>query len=276
MDKTKTVSFSGYRPEKLPDFGDETAFSITTLKNDLRESIVEVISRGFNTFLVGMAEGFDMYAAEAVLAVRMSNPHIKMIAALPFDDGRERSERYRNIISKADDVVTLSDEYKRDTYYVRNEYMVDHSSLLICYYDGRYGGTEYTVEYARKKGVQVINLAPKDLDVLKTFDNVLEIVRDDLERTIRKDSKVSIAAACFSIYAYETLKRRLRGVKELRFLFTSPTFTTDKAVKSQREFYIPRLNRERSLYGTEFEVKLRNELTQKAIRESAPNGLKRK
>lgn len=265
MDKSKTVSFSGYRPKKLPDFGDEIAFSIETLKSGLHDAILQAISNGFDTFLVGMAEGFDMYCAESIIACKSENPKIKLISVIPFDDRRGRSERYINIINNTDDIVILSDEYSRGSYYARNEYMINNSSMLICYYDGRLGGTEYTVDYANKKGVKVINLAPKDLEILKTFDNVREIVRDDLERTIKKDSKISIAATCFSIYAYDELKRRLKNVKELRFIFTSPTFTTDKAPKCKREFYIPKLNRERSLYGTEFEVRLRNEMTQKAI-----------
>lgn len=97
------------------------------------------------------------------------------------------------------------------------------------------------------------------------LDNVNKTVRDDLALTIKQDDKLSIAAACFSIYAYQALKEQLDGISELRFIFTSPTFLKEKALKTKREFYIPRLNRERSLYGTEYEVKLRNELTQKAI-----------
>ena len=100
---------------------------------------------------------------------------------------------------------------------------------------------------------------------MKLFDNITTIVRDDMKVTITRGSKVSIAAACFSIYAYRELQKQLENVDELRFLFTSPTFTADKESKVKREFYIPRLSRERSLYGTEFEVKLRNELTQKAV-----------
>ena len=82
---------------------------------------------------------------------------------------------------------------------------------------------------------------------------------------MKAGSRLSIAASCFSIYAFQELKEALKDIKELRFIFTSPTFTTEKTPKQQREFYIPRLNRERTLYGSEFEVKLRNELTQKAI-----------
>ncbi|MFZ3109151.1 MAG: ATP-dependent helicase, partial [Rectinemataceae bacterium] len=97
------------------------------------------------------------------------------------------------------------------------------------------------------------------------LDNVGKTVKDDLAVTIQKGDRLSVAAACFSIYAYQALKKQLDGIAELRFIFTSPTFLREKAPKEKREFYIPRLERERSLYGTPFEVKLRNELTQKAI-----------
>ena len=100
---------------------------------------------------------------------------------------------------------------------------------------------------------------------MQILDNINRTVKENLIETIRKGSKVSIAAACFSIYAYQELKKQLEGIEEFRFIFTSPTFVSEKASKEKREFYIPRLSRERSLYGTEFEVKLRNELTQKAI-----------
>lgn len=80
------------------------------------------------------------------------------------------------------------------------------------------------------------------------LDNLTNTVRDDLRKTIRKGSRVSIAAACFSVYAYQELKEQLEGVEELRFLFTSPTFLKEKVPKAKREFYIPRLNRERSIW----------------------------
>lgn len=100
---------------------------------------------------------------------------------------------------------------------------------------------------------------------VKVINNITETVKDDLVMTLKKGSKVSVAAACFSMYAYKELKKQMEGVDEFRFIFTAPTFTTEKATKEKREFYIPRLNRESSLYGTEFEIKLRNEMTQKAI-----------
>lgn len=111
---------------------------------------------------------------------------------------------------------------------------------------------------------------------VKIFDNVTEIVRDDMASTIGKGSKVSIAAACFSMYAYKELRKQLEQVDECHFIFTSPTFVTEKSEKQKREFYIPRLNRESSLYGTEFEIKLRNEMTQKAIAKECADWIRRK
>ncbi len=108
------------------------------------------------------------------------------------------------------------------------------------------------------------------------LDNVSKTVKDDLVVSINKGDRLSIAAACFSIYAYQALKKQLDGIEELRFIFTSPTFLHEKAPKEKREFYIPRLNRERSLYGTEFEVKLRNELTQKAIARECADWIRKK
>ena len=111
---------------------------------------------------------------------------------------------------------------------------------------------------------------------MELIDNTTKTLRDDLTVEIKKSSKLSIAAACFSIYAFQELKKELQGIEELRFIFTSPTFITEKAKKEKREFYIPRLNRERSLYGTEFEVKLRNELTQKAISKECADWIRAK
>jgi len=111
---------------------------------------------------------------------------------------------------------------------------------------------------------------------MEIINNITTTLNDSLSLEIKKGSKVSIAAACFSIYAFQELKKQLKDVEELRFIFTSPTFITEKPKKEKREFYIPRLNRERSLYGTEFEVKLRNELSQKAIAKECADWIRQK
>lgn len=111
---------------------------------------------------------------------------------------------------------------------------------------------------------------------MKVFNNITDILRDDMTSTIKKGSKVSIAAACFSMYAYNELKKQLENIDEFRFIFTYPTFIAEKAEKQKREFYIPRLNREHSLYGTEFELKLRNEMTQRAVARECAEWIRKK
>ena len=144
---------------------------------------------------------------------------------------------------------------------------------------------------------------------MKILNNITDLLRDDLKEKISKGSKVSVAAACFSMYAYEELKKELEQVKDFHFIFTSPTFTKEKDSKQKREFYIPKkhqtnknpwiatplsearndgfppkrgssdfetLNRENSLYGTEFEIKLRNEMTQRAIAKECAEWIKKK
>ncbi len=111
---------------------------------------------------------------------------------------------------------------------------------------------------------------------MEIFNNTTKVVKDDLEKTIQHGSRISIAAACFSIYAYQELRQQLETCNELRFIFTSPTFVAEKTPKEHREFYIPRLQREKSLYGTEFEVRLRNELKQKAVAKECAEWMRRK
>lgn len=111
---------------------------------------------------------------------------------------------------------------------------------------------------------------------MKVLDNIEKTVKGDLKKTIKQDSKISVAAACFSIYAYQELKSELSKVDEVNFIFTSPTFIKENVSKEQKEFYIPRLSREKSLYGTEFEVKLKNELTQKSIAKECVEWIRKK
>jgi hypothetical protein len=114
------------------------------------------------------------------------------------------------------------------------------------------------------------------MELPKQFDNITLRVIDDLKATLKSGSKVSMAAAAFSIYAFEALQKELEQVDELRFIFTSPTFNKERAKKQKREFYIPKLNRERTLYGSDFEIKLRNNLTQRAIAKECADWIRQK
>lgn len=115
---------------------------------------------------------------------------------------------------------------------------------------------------------------------MEIIDNINRLLGDDLKQQVTPGSKLKIAASCFSIYAFEALKVELEKVASLQFIFTSPTFipgeVTDHLKKEHREFHIPKLERERSLYGSEFEVRLRNELTQRAIAKECAEWMRQK
>ena len=115
---------------------------------------------------------------------------------------------------------------------------------------------------------------------MELIDNINHLLGDDLKQTIKPGARLKIAASCFSMYAFEALKAELEKVEELNFIFTSPTFVanevTDKVQKERREFHIPKSDRERSLYGSEFEIQLRNKLTQRAIAKECADWMRRK
>jgi len=115
---------------------------------------------------------------------------------------------------------------------------------------------------------------------MEIIDNINKLLGDDLKEILRPNVKLKIAASCFSIYAYEALKAELEQIDSLNFIFTSPTFIpnqiTDKLNKEKREFHIPKLKRESSLYGSEFEIRLKNELTQRAIAKECAEWIRRK
>lgn len=115
---------------------------------------------------------------------------------------------------------------------------------------------------------------------MQLLDNINHLLGDDLKESLKPASRLKVAASCFSIYAYEALKQELEKVDSLQFIFTAPTFVpdevTDKVTKERREFHIPKLDREKSLYGTEFEIQLRNKLNQRAIAKECADWLRRK
>jgi SNF2 family DNA or RNA helicase len=116
--------------------------------------------------------------------------------------------------------------------------------------------------------------------LMEIIDNINRLLGDDLKQALRPGTRLKVAASCFSMYAYEALKAELEKIDELRFIFTSPAFVagevTDQIRKERRQFHIPKLDRERSLYGSEFEIQLRNKLTQKAVAKECADWLQRK
>ena len=115
---------------------------------------------------------------------------------------------------------------------------------------------------------------------VQIIDNITQFLGDDIQKSLSKSDKLKIAAATFSIYAYEALKNELQKIDSLEFIFTAPTFTpneaTDKFKKESREFYIPKNSREKSFYGTEFEIELKNKLTQRAVAKECAKWIRQK
>ncbi len=153
-------AFTGYRPQKLPFGFNEEDLRCVEFKQQIRCCIADLVQRGYSHFLTGCAQGFDTFAAEAVMDVRRKHPRVVLEAVVPFDAQPERwtffaQFRYRWILNQADIVTWTGHEYTRTCLAERNRYLVDHCDLLLAAYDGQPGGTAQTVAYAQEKGREV-------------------------------------------------------------------------------------------------------------------------
>lgn len=170
--ENNSCCFTGHRPEKLPWGHDEESEDCILLKLKLTVQIEEMRRRGVTTFYTGMAQGVDMFAAEAVLLLKQAYPdeEIRLIAVIPHEGQANRwsvdyRERYFNILADVDDDVCLHTHYTRGCMHERNRYMVERCSHLIAVFNGEAGGTRNTVEYARKKGLEIVTINPNDMTV---------------------------------------------------------------------------------------------------------------
>jgi len=148
--------FTGHRPDKM-ELGEKE------IKPLLEKAIDDAISNGYVTYITGMAMGTDIWAAEIVLERKKVNKGLHLICALPhpnFESRRSMAEkmRFNKIIKKADLVREINDHYFTGCYQVRNEWMVDRSNLVIAVFNGQKSGTKNTVDYAKRKGVRVMNV----------------------------------------------------------------------------------------------------------------------
>ncbi|HJE09387.1 MAG TPA: DUF1273 domain-containing protein [Tidjanibacter sp.] len=162
--RTECAAFTGYRPAK---------FLAAFPQGDARQCVGELLrpvvaglyDRGVRLFLSGMAEGFDLWAAAEVLALRDRGrcPDAAVAAVIPFR-GQERGyapaslDEYRFICARAVAVRVLSDRYYPECFYRRNDFLVDNASVVVGYYDGQRGGTAYTFRRAYSRGVPVVNI----------------------------------------------------------------------------------------------------------------------
>ena len=140
--------------------------------SSLRREVLRLVrEEGFTRFLSGGAVGFDLLAAEAVLEVAADYPNVELVIVRPCADqtrgwNAKDVARYEAILARANDVVTLEPAYRPGCMQARNRYLVDRSSIVLCYLTESSGGTAYTVRYARSRGVPVLNLAPPEPDLL--------------------------------------------------------------------------------------------------------------
>ena len=154
-EKNITVAFSGHRTYR------------GEANEELRCVVARLYDEGYRRFLCGMAWGFDLAAGEAVAELKRAHSDVELIAALPYRNfsklfHAEDAEQYRRVADAADVVVTVSDDESRAAYRMRNDYLVENSSVLVAWFDGQpRGGTAYTVRRVRRKGVRIENLYPQ-------------------------------------------------------------------------------------------------------------------
>ncbi len=172
--------FTGYRPSKLPFSMNKKDPSYKEFENLLIDGIITLLNEGCRTFYSGMAMGFDIIAAEAVLLIKKLYPYeLRLVCVIPF---KEQSagfydswrERYDNILSQCDEKILLSEDYFSGCYQKRNEYMVKNTDCVLTWYDGKKGGTRNTLLYAQKQGRFVFNVNPL-YDEFKNSQAMLDI-----------------------------------------------------------------------------------------------------
>lgn len=153
IDRLHSAAFTGHRT-----YADEA-------RKPLREVIRTLSEQGIDTFLCGMARGFDLAAAEAVLRLRDEGLAIRLIAVIPFASQAATfaptdRQRFQQVVALADEVILLSPTFYRGCYQQRNNFLVDHAAHLIAWYNGTRGGTQYTLLRAAKAGLTIHNLSP--------------------------------------------------------------------------------------------------------------------
>ena len=157
--RRKTVCFTGHR---------QMGERISDIEGRLTEAVEALIKKGYLYFGAGGARGFDALASETVLKLKAAHPQIRLILVLPFDEQyqheknwtRAEIEQYRRLKDRASKVVVLASEYSSGVYYRRNRHLVDNSSVCVAYMNRANTGTSYTVNYARSRGLEVVNIAP--------------------------------------------------------------------------------------------------------------------
>jgi len=163
--RQKSCCFTGHRPEKLPWKYDEEDPGALALKEKIFDVVEALYQSGITHYISGMARGCDFYFVEAVLRLKEERSDITLEAAVPFEGQATRwperdRNRYFQLISRCDYETPLQTAYTEDCMKRRNYYMVGHSAVLVAVYDGLFGGTLQTINYAKKCGLEVVEIRP--------------------------------------------------------------------------------------------------------------------
>ena len=165
IDPSRAAAFSGYRKEKIKLTEKDTSYTSVRERIVRRTASAVLLLRdqGYNTFLGGMATGFDLWAGLAVLSLKKQLSDLRLIAVVPYRGQAngfpyEFKELHSAVLAAADRRVCLHDTCTRSCFHERNRAMLDHASALVCYFDGQSGGTAYTVDLARKRDMTILNL----------------------------------------------------------------------------------------------------------------------
>lgn len=163
-ERQRSCCFTGHRPEKLPWGYDETDPRCLALKRRIADAVESAYEEGFRHFLCGMAQGCDLYFCECVLDIRERFREVSLEAAIPCPTQADawpasQRERYARLVAACDLETLVSARYTPSCMLRRDRYMVDHAAMLIAAFDGTAGGTRYTVEYAMRQGVSIVDLS---------------------------------------------------------------------------------------------------------------------
>ena len=169
----RACAFTGHRPQKLPWRRDETAPECVALKETLTAQIAALVADGYTEFLTGMAEGVDLWAAQIVLSLRVTNPALRLHCVLPCAGQSARwsaasQKQYRLVLEQADSIIFVNRTDKKNCMLERDRFLVSYASVVLAVYNGeRRGGTSATVRYARKLGRELIVIDPETLTVTR-------------------------------------------------------------------------------------------------------------
>ena len=169
MDASRTCCFTGHRPDKLPWGFDEQDPRCLALKHSMARELEGLYRRGFRHFISGMAQGCDLYFAEAALVLREQCPDLTVEGAVPFPAQADRWPedqrlRWQDILGRCDLETVVQQRYDRFCMFRRDRYMVDRSAAVLAVFDGTPGGTQYTLNYAMEKKLEILLLDPLNPD----------------------------------------------------------------------------------------------------------------